>query len=291
MKCNVLIVVFFLKSMVGFGQNKSRVDFSKSCSYNGKITNVEVYEFVSSNEAQSIMTEIVDIVGLKPNFKIMAANVSNAVAVVFEGVRYIYYSEKFIESINQRTGTNWAAVGVLAHELGHHLNGHTLEEIGSRPDKELEADEFSGFVLGRMGATLDQATICIKQFGNDLGSKTHAPKSARIEAITIGWKKAQGQSKTQTNKYEVGNVCFLNPNFYARKVIMIKRGSQDQHELLIGPGQTRKSPANSCIYDIPVGVYDCEIFTTFTKLKIESFSLRVEKKSELVKELNMDHKN
>ena len=34
---------------------------------------------------------------------------------------------------------------------------HTLERGGSRPEIELEADEFSGFVLRKMGATLPQA--------------------------------------------------------------------------------------------------------------------------------------
>ena len=36
---------------------------------------------------------------------------------------------------------------LLAHEVGHHLNGHTIHRGGSTPELELEADEFAGFIL------------------------------------------------------------------------------------------------------------------------------------------------
>lgn len=75
----------------------------------------------------------------------------------------------------------------MAHEIGHHLSGHTLDGLGSRPKKELEADRFSGFILQKMGATLDQATATVNTFSEE-GSRTHPGRSARVAAVTNGWK-------------------------------------------------------------------------------------------------------
>ena len=42
---------------------------------------------------------------------------------------------------------------VLAHEIGHHINGHVLApdlSIEDRRWEELEADKFAGFVLSKL---------------------------------------------------------------------------------------------------------------------------------------------
>ena len=81
--------------------------------------------FASVSEAKHYAQEIIDVVGLRPNFEVMAANVQNAAAVTYNGKRYVLYNPTFINQLVQRTGNKWAAVSVLAHEIGHHLNGHT----------------------------------------------------------------------------------------------------------------------------------------------------------------------
>jgi hypothetical protein len=131
-----------------------------------------------------------EAVGLKPRFELKAANVDNAAAVIYDSKRYILYSQNFISKIEGATRTNWAAISILAHEIGHHLNGHTLERNGSRPSSELEADEFSGFVLRKMGASLPQAQAAMRILADEEGSYTHPARSARLEAIAVGWKQA-----------------------------------------------------------------------------------------------------
>jgi hypothetical protein len=71
--------------------------------------------------------------------------------------------------------------------VGHHLQGHTLQAGGSRPPTELEADRYSGYVLFRMGATLDQSQAAMRALGSDTGSATHPDRSSRLAAITNGW--------------------------------------------------------------------------------------------------------
>jgi hypothetical protein len=143
--------------------------------------------------ARDIITEIIDVVGLKPRFEVRAANVPNAAAVIMNGQRYILYNEKFVNSLNSALRSDWAGISILAHEIGHHLNGHTLSKGGSNQQDELEADEFSGFVLRKMGASLSEAQAAIKALAEEEDSYTHPGKSSRLTAISKGWRNAQDQ--------------------------------------------------------------------------------------------------
>jgi len=80
-------------------------------------------------------------------------------------------------------------VTIMAHEVGHHLNGHTLVEGGSRPMLELQADKFAGHAVKRVGGTLDQALAAYQMMSAE-GTETHPPRSARLEAVTRGWRDA-----------------------------------------------------------------------------------------------------
>lgn len=88
----------------------------------------------------------------------------------------------------EKTTNKWFAVDVVAHELGHHLNGHTLSGYGSRPDKELEADG-TGFILQKLGATREEAKAMFS-FLNEMGPPTHPKRAQRYLAIERGWNEA-----------------------------------------------------------------------------------------------------
>lgn len=82
----------------------------------------------------------------------------------------------------------------MAHEIGHHLSGHTITSGGSRPAIELEADKFSGYVLYRMGATQTAATKAIMALVGEKGSHTHPGRAERADAIRQGWAEACRQA-------------------------------------------------------------------------------------------------
>lgn len=147
-----------------------------------------VREFSSNSEAQQVVSEIVGAVGLKPNFIIRAAGVENAAAVIMGSQRLILYNPTFMQQVRQGTRTNWSLVSIVAHEIGHHLNGHTLDGAGSNHAIELEADEFSGYVLARMGASLSEAQAAMQAIASERGSSTHPPKVQRLQAIEQGWR-------------------------------------------------------------------------------------------------------
>ncbi|ARS34453.1 hypothetical protein [Pontibacter actiniarum] len=143
--------------------------------------------------ARDIVQEIIQVVGLKPRFELRAAEIDNAAAVVYNGKRYILYNERFLASINNAVHTDWAGVSILAHEIGHHLNGHTLSRSGSNPADELEADEFSGFVLRKMGASLAEAQAAINLLSEDETSSTHPGRNYRLASVSKGWRSANEQ--------------------------------------------------------------------------------------------------
>lgn len=189
-----LLPLAFSIALPALAQQPLKVDTSKSCNYDGGLVpNKQLFGFASDREAVDMVKRILSYSGLEPNFEISAANVPNAAAVLDPTgeKRLILYNQDFMERIKNKTRTDWSAISILAHEIGHHLQGHTLRPGGSRPPSELEADKYSGFVVGMLGGSLDDAQIVMRTIASDEGSDTHPPKDARIAAITNGWKQAQ----------------------------------------------------------------------------------------------------
>lgn len=165
-----------------------------------------LYTFASSAQAEEMVSRIVSTIGLVPRFEVFAANVPNAAAVIHNGQRLIVYSENWIQ--NSIGNDEWAATALLAHEIAHHLNGHTLDDGGSRPPTELEADSFAGYVIGKMGGDLDAAQSLFRTLPS-AGSETHPPQSARLEAVTVGWRNATSTKTTGGSGDSVENAnCF-----------------------------------------------------------------------------------
>lgn len=204
-KAGLLSGVLLLLQLQLQAQVEFNFDLSGNCSYYGEKIDEKVYGFSSSQEAVSAIENILGQVGLQKNFQINAASVPNAAAVIQGSTRYILYSQHFINQVNSATGSKWAAISILAHEIGHHLNGHTLDNGGSRPPIELEADEFSGFVLFKMGATLNEAQLAMNALGSAAGSNTHPPKNARLEAIAVGWNKAREAAQRGSSQGNAGS--------------------------------------------------------------------------------------
>ena len=141
-----------------------------------------------------VIREITDAVGLKSRFELRATReVDNAAAVVYDGKRYLLYNPTFLNAVNRAGHTDWAGISILAHEMGHHLNGHTLRTGGSQPADELEADEFSGFVLRKLGASLAQAQAAMATVPDAADSDTHPGRTPRLAAIGQGWQRANEQ--------------------------------------------------------------------------------------------------
>ena len=65
--------------------------------------------FQSDHEAEEVLRQIVEASGLIQNFRIRAAGVPNAAAVIKGETRYILYDQYFMQDMKKRTGSSWAA--------------------------------------------------------------------------------------------------------------------------------------------------------------------------------------
>lgn len=184
----------------------------KMCAYRDYLTEAEIKKacgfnsYMSNQKAEQVVDNILSNVGLFRNFVIKECpGISNAVAATVKSSlgsfeRYIIYDKVFLDRVSGITGTDWGAISIMAHEIGHHLNGHTLIEGIDNHQAELQADEFSGFVLAKMGASLDESLSAMREYGNVNSTKSHPNKSLRIKSISNGWKKAnKGTLKISNN--------------------------------------------------------------------------------------------
>ena len=194
MKKSLLALFTFFLSVQIFAQSNVRIGSHATVSYNPGWS-VPMQNFASVAEGQQIIQDILDAVGRSANFEIRQANIQNAAAVAYGGKRYVLYNPNFINALDRRTGNQWASISVLAHEVGHHLEGHTVSGQGSHPAIELEADEFSGYALRKMGASLADAQATMKLIASENASSTHPGRTSRLSAIEKGWASA-GQQTT-----------------------------------------------------------------------------------------------
>ena len=161
--------------------------------------------FSSSDDADRIVSGIMDALGLNSKFKVKVANVPNVEATIKHHERYILYNPEFVNKVNETTKDKWASIFILAHEVGHHLDGHTEAGLRSNPTIELEADQFAGFVLCKMGATLQQAQLAMYYISNLAASKTHPGRVDRLAAIETGWNNARMQKALASGSLHASN--------------------------------------------------------------------------------------
>src|SRR5690606_27233224 len=107
------------------------------CAYKNYLTEGNIIELCgdgvqNSIEAIESIDQILANVGLFRNFTIkQCSGISNAAAATIilpagSMKRYILYDKDFLDLATKTTGTSWSAISILAHEIGHHLNGHNL---------------------------------------------------------------------------------------------------------------------------------------------------------------------
>ena len=199
--------------------------FSQDLDYGNDITSLKICaavqstSFSSSTAADNALDKILNVIGASKRFVVQeCGNINNAIALTFNGVRYIMYDPEFLAMLNY--SDDWTNMFILAHEVGHHINGHTVDIVltlndnirGITPSQsriqELEADEFAGFALGRLGASLSQTQQAIKSisFDGDDSMSTHPNKTKRLAAAERGYKKSGGKVNDVSKGVSKGKV-------------------------------------------------------------------------------------
>lgn len=172
---------------------KSRL---KGCGYTA-LLEIEENFLPAEDRVRQIVDNIISYSGLPNNFKLYRTDfINNAFAAIVEGERIIVYDSKLFNNVDWYSDSFWSSVSILAHEIGHHLSGHTGNGLGSNHKTEMEADKFSGFVLYKMGASLEQSLKAMNLLASEIDSETHPSKFKRLRAIKEGWEEASRQRYT-----------------------------------------------------------------------------------------------
>lgn len=210
----VILVAMILLSGNLIGQEIITVNHA--CNYHGADKKGRIYSYDSDNDAALALKEIMRYTGLPANFELKATNVPNAAAALQGHKRYIFYNQRFMQRISQSTQSDWTAFSILAHEIGHHLSGHTLADDTDRHVVELEADVFSGYILYQMGATEDQALMALNKLADDQATPTHPSKYDRRMAVIAGWNQAKNHFSNKPD-YDANAAVGKNHSVVAEK--------------------------------------------------------------------------
>lgn len=173
--------------------------------------------FLSNIEANKAIQKIMNVIGISQPPVLQACdNINNAVAITYRGERYILFDPIFMQVLSENGNEYWNNMFILAHELGHHINGHPVDvalrgnfdnkSLSERREQELEADEFAGFVLAKLGASFTQASEIFENLPEipNENTSTHPSYSSRIEAIKKGFERDNPSfSETSKLKYQV----------------------------------------------------------------------------------------
>lgn len=188
MKRHFLFLVLFFSVVLVNGQKIT------GCGFKVPPRTLIKTSFQSVYEAKQILQNMLDTIRWKENFSVKEQNgIRNAYATIINRARWIIYDNDFLEDIDAYASTKWASISVLAHEMGHHYYNHTVSGTGSTPPKEIEADAFSGYVMQKLGATLNESVAAITAIASDRASSTHPAKKDRVAAITKGWNSAKNE--------------------------------------------------------------------------------------------------
>ena len=156
------------------------------------LARVRARGFSDDATAEQVVREVMGAIGMPVrSIAVQPAEDEPNAAAVGGPTRLIRYNPAFLASIRSEAGTNWTSYGVMCHEIAHVLIGHTLERGGGRPDMELEADRYAGFVMYNLHATLDEALSATETLPDGERSDTHPPKRDRIRAVEAGWNEAR----------------------------------------------------------------------------------------------------
>lgn len=210
MKTKLFLIALWICSLgISYAQNYQSVEEATSEDEIEEICRSVSVAFTSTpREIQKIVDQIVKTAGVaNGGFELaQCSNIQNAVAKMVTNkkgdvVRYIIYDGAWLQSLVDETSNDWTGKFVLAHEIGHHLNGHSLNNGSSNHNYELEADYFAGRALANLGATLDE-TLAVTEEMNVKATFSHPARVDRAAQAKAGWQSITNKELTIVVKDE-----------------------------------------------------------------------------------------
>jgi hypothetical protein len=199
--------------------------FNFSCSTSENTTQDELNEFENDEDidikpitdselspdinAYKTVVDVIRETGLAQNFIIIPGDVDDVIAYIENNERVLSYNPNFMKQV--QNDSNWVGISVLARQIGHHLGNHELKNGKPSAEEELDADRYAGFVLQKMGATMQDAIHALEEGLKDKTDFT-VNKNKRIAALVEGFNKAKSLSMDTVvvNKIKIPEIDKVN---------------------------------------------------------------------------------
>lgn len=170
----------------------------------------ELKPMAPSERALSILNQLLMVLNLDLNNEtgihlFSSDSVSSTVSFIEDNQPYILYNNSFFDKFYEVDSDNWQLKFVFAHELGHHLNGHTSNNEATLR-RETAADRFAGWLLGLLRAD-EQATLKWLGKVNPWTDGIHPTQRERIASAKEGFASASALMNLHNMANE--NVSYL----------------------------------------------------------------------------------
>lgn len=268
MKEKLFLLSFLVFPCISFAQNSDF--YGQSIDKTVCPTEVGTTE---NREALNSLNKICDAADIPNNFALLPCmKVGNCFALYKDGLSYIVYDADFFKRVqtfgftekNLPGSVDWVALTILAHELGHHLCQHTTNPALSSKYKpaelELQADEFAGAIMFKLGASLVQAQKSMYSDGvTEEASYSHPSRKERLEAIAKGYNKHAGKAVANNNSKETpadvpsdGRITIVVPQFQVTATHIQYNLAEQMKQILVNNLQ------NDGTYNIIASSYDVQ---------------------------------
>ena len=157
---------------------------------------------------ESILRRVINVTDAQPSISVIPSNdVGNLMAVMGNrGEAIILYEPAFVQKVIDGDTSEWVLLNILAHEVGHHARFHVQQAsfagttliTSERRNFELQADDFSGYLLCKLGATNDEIHLALAFMEREESTRTHPSKASRKSSLSTGWFRAKESDACNT---------------------------------------------------------------------------------------------
>lgn len=149
----------------------------------------------NNDQARQMLNDVMIAADVVPStISIQAAKVPEAKACEDKDTRrrYILFNPAWIDQIGKKSGTDWATMAVLAHEIGHHKESHLIQRQDfCAPLLEAEADVSAGETLAKLKASLEEAESAYESIIKKATGDCYPTKEVRLKAVKKGWERTR----------------------------------------------------------------------------------------------------
>ena len=152
---------------------------------------------------------------------------------------------------------------------------HLMHKICRNKNQTSNFQNFMDYANNTGMFTQDQVALMRNQI------KAHRSKllfnlNCNIIPKNTGNCPTSGSNNTNTGySGPTADVCMSNYRSYKRRVVLTHRKTGLKKTVLMARGSSRY-PKKSCLYEIPSGVYNCKVYTTFSNTVIEDFEVKLQ---------------